>query len=74
LKLSDIRLVAQQLCSKLTVDLWIDVVTAAAKREGGFRTVKAIIEVAKLLFETSEPARAHIIQAIQFVKGGGAVQ
>jgi len=70
LKRSDLRLVAQQLCSKTTVDLWIDIVEAAAKQEGGFRTVKAIIEVAKILFDTVEPTRTQIIHAIQFVKGG----
>jgi DNA transposition AAA+ family ATPase len=73
IKAADIRLIAHQMVAKETADQWIDLLQKAASQEGGFRTVRAIIDVAKLLFSVAEPNRAQIIQSIHFVKGGGAV-
>jgi DNA transposition AAA+ family ATPase len=68
-KQADVRLIASQIVDKDAVDASIDLLLAAAKREGTFRTVRAVLEVAKILFDTSSPTREHVIKALAYVKG-----
>jgi len=71
-KLADVRLIASQIVDKEAVDASIDLLHNAAKREGTFRTVRAILEVSKILFDTACPTRDQVIKAMTYVKGGGA--
>jgi DNA transposition AAA+ family ATPase len=72
MKQADVRLIASQIVDKEAVDASIDLLHNAGKREGTFRTVRGILEVAKILFETSSPSRDHVLKAMAYVKGGAA--
>ncbi|HSY51175.1 MAG TPA: AAA family ATPase [Thermoanaerobaculia bacterium] len=72
-KAADVRLIASQIVDKDAVDASLDVLLAAAKREGTFRTVKCVLEVAKINFDTTSPSRKQVLEALAYVKGASFV-
>jgi DNA transposition AAA+ family ATPase len=71
-KSADVRLIASQIVDKEAVDSSLDLLLAAARREGTFRTVTGILNVAKILFDTVSPSREQVLKAMAYMKGGAA--